>query len=255
MAIPLTAQTKTLVGKVANLNRYPVKSMAPEPLTQADLFFQGVRGDRRFAFIQGSNRSSFPWLTARELPRMLHYKPVFTDPANPDKSDVLITTPEGVQYDIFDPDLIEELRSQLKDRFRDQEIYAVHLKAAHDDEPFSMLTTYALEKLSNLVGDPVDPRRFRQNLIIDTTNSPNPDEQTWVGRQVLIGDANPVHLALSYPDPRCMMPNLNPDTLEQDPRILRNIAQHQNNHMGIFASILTPGTIRLNDPIYLLTPD
>ncbi|MEO5952903.1 MAG: MOSC domain-containing protein [Chloroflexia bacterium] len=247
-------QTVTRVGTVITLSRYPVKSMGPEPLTEADLYFQGVRGDRRFAFIQGRNRSSFPWLTARDLPRMLHYKPIFTDPTNPDNSDVLITTPEGLQYDIFDPSLIEELRSQLKDRLRDQDIYAVHLKAAHDDEPFSMLTTHAIEKLSNLVGDPVDPRRFRQNLIIDTTDSPHPDEQLWVGSQLIIGDHDTaVPLAVSCPDPRCMMPNLDPDTLQQDPRILRAIAQQQNNMMGVFASILKPGTIRLGDPVYLVS--
>jgi uncharacterized protein YcbX len=250
----MTPNTRTRVGTVATLARYPVKSMGPEPLTEAELYFQGVLGDRRYAFIQGRNRSSFPWLTAREVPRMLLYKAAFTDPANPDRSDVLITTPEGLQYDIFDPDLIEELRSQLKDRLRDQDIYAVHLKAAHDDEPFSMLTTYALEKLSNLVGDPIDPRRFRENLIIDTTDSPHPDEQLWIGSQLVIGDhPTAVQLAVSRPDPRCMMPNLHPDTVQQDPRILRAIAQQQNNMMGIFASIIKPGTIRLGDPVYLLS--
>ena len=64
-------QHKIRVGTVEQLNRYPVKSMRAEPLTEAEVGYRGIKGDRRYAFIQGNDRSNFPWLTAREIPRLL----------------------------------------------------------------------------------------------------------------------------------------------------------------------------------------
>jgi uncharacterized protein YcbX len=39
-----------IVGIVAALARYPVKSMAGEPLAQAELRWNGVHGDRQYSF-------------------------------------------------------------------------------------------------------------------------------------------------------------------------------------------------------------
>ena len=61
-------------GTVRRLARYPVKSMAGEPLSSVDLTLQGLAHDRRYAFVQSESRSEFPWLTARELPDMLRYR-------------------------------------------------------------------------------------------------------------------------------------------------------------------------------------
>ena len=50
------------VGRVAALWRYPVKSMAAQALETADVYWHGVRGDRRWAFVQdGLVRSGFPY--------------------------------------------------------------------------------------------------------------------------------------------------------------------------------------------------
>jgi uncharacterized protein YcbX len=66
----------TVVGRVAALWRYPVKSMAGERVDAADVSWHGLAGDRRWAFIRdGQVRSGFPWLTIRELPELAHYRP------------------------------------------------------------------------------------------------------------------------------------------------------------------------------------
>jgi MOSC N-terminal beta barrel domain len=57
----------TVVGRVAALWRYPVKSMAAEALDDAEVSWHGFAGDRRSAFIRdGQVRSGFPWLTIRD---------------------------------------------------------------------------------------------------------------------------------------------------------------------------------------------
>src|SRR5918997_1250299 len=109
MADIIGGQRVIQVGVVEQLSRYPVKSMRAEALTEANVTFEGIAGDRRFAFIQGHKRTNFPWLTARELPRMVLYRARLVDPSNPDKSDVLVTTPKGREYDIFSEELIAEL--------------------------------------------------------------------------------------------------------------------------------------------------
>ncbi len=247
-------ETMIPVGVLASLHRYPVKSMRGEALTEAQIRFQGIRGDRRFAFIQGRDRSRFPWLTAREVPRMLLYQAALVDPADPDNCPGLVTTPEGRQLDVFSDALVDELRSQLPPRLRDQPIYAVHLKSAHDAEPVSLVTTHALQRLGERLGETVDPRRFRENLVIDTTGAACPDEQTWIGGRLVIGTgAGAVTLAVTRGDERCMMPNLHPDTAVQDGRILRTITQQQNSIMGVYATVAQQGTIRVEDPVYLIT--
>ena len=42
----------TVVGRVAGLWRYPVKSMAAERLENVEVSWHGLAGDRRWAFIR-----------------------------------------------------------------------------------------------------------------------------------------------------------------------------------------------------------
>jgi uncharacterized protein len=227
--------------------------MRAEALAEANVTFEGIAGDRRFAFIQGRKRTNFPWLTAREVPRMVLYGARLVDPSDPDKSDVLVTTPEGKEYDIFSEELLAELTGQLTERERDQPIYPVHLKSAFDVAHISLLTTHALTKLASLVGEEIEPRRFRENFIINTESSAHPDEQSWAGKRVIIGEGEGAAIvAVLRGDMRCMMPNLHPDTAEQDPRILRTIAQKQNNVMGVYGSVVQRGVVRVGDPVYLI---
>jgi uncharacterized protein len=253
MTDPRDGQSAIQVGVVEQLSRYPVKSMRAEALTEANVTFEGIAGDRRFAFIQGHKRSHFPWLTAREIPRMVLYSARLVDPSDPDKSDVLVTTPEDKEFDVLSDELLAELKEQLTERERNQPIYPVHLKSAFDVAHISLLTTHALTKLADLVGEEIEPRRFRENFIINTDASEQPDEQSWAGSRIMIGQGDSAAIvAVLRGDFRCMIPNLHPDTAEQDPNILRNIAQKQNNVMGVYGSVVRLGTVRIGDPVYLI---
>ena len=89
------------VGKVLRLWRFPVKSMAGESLTEADLTWSGLAGDRKWAFVRpGQQRNGFPWLTIRQQPVMHHYRPELVDPEAPDRSLVQVVTPAGATLDI-----------------------------------------------------------------------------------------------------------------------------------------------------------
>ena len=69
------------IGHVEAIFRYPVKSMAGEPLAAAKLGWHGLDGDRRLAFRRIDDRSGLPWLTdgleltkpSRRLPTWRHH--------------------------------------------------------------------------------------------------------------------------------------------------------------------------------------
>ncbi len=85
------------VGRVVGLWRYPVKSMAPEPLNEVEVSWHELRRRSSLAFVRnGVANSGFPWLTLRERGDLNHYHPSFVDPAQPDKSKTTVRTPSGV---------------------------------------------------------------------------------------------------------------------------------------------------------------
>ena len=52
--------------------------------------------------------------------------------------------------------------------------------------------------------------------------------------------------------PRCVMTTFDPDTLEQDPRVLRRIVRDFDGRMALDAAVLEPGRIRVGDAVTLL---
>src|SRR5829696_2512561 len=74
----------------------------------------------------------------------------------------------------------------------------------HDEAPVHVLTTASLRHLGMLLGEPVDPRRLRANLLVDVDRA-GFAEDAWTGRRLRIGDT--VVLALGDGMPRCAMVN------------------------------------------------
>ena len=135
--------TQDVVGRVSEIWRYPVKSMAGESLARADVSWQGLEGDRRWAFIRpGIPRSGFSWLTIRQQPRMWHYHPSFADPGDPNRSPTIVRTPDGRELDVADPDLAAELGDDLRVIKQDRGIF--------DSLPLSLITTRSIADLEAL---------------------------------------------------------------------------------------------------------
>src|SRR5262245_19553657 len=99
----------TRLGIVRHISRYPVKSMRGERLEETSLGFQGLPGDRRYAFAQKKGRFQFPWFTGRELHELLLYVPRY-DPADPRQ--VLVTTPSGTTLSLESDELRAELETK-----------------------------------------------------------------------------------------------------------------------------------------------
>ena len=99
----------TNIGVVKAIYLYPVKSMRGLAVEEATLWWYGLNGDRKCAFVRSDNQSGFPWLTARQLPAMVHYQPHFVDPTDRIRSAITVTTPSDADLSLDDPRLAQEL--------------------------------------------------------------------------------------------------------------------------------------------------
>ena len=201
--------------------------------------WHGLDGDRRYAFVRGDVQSSFPWLTGRQIPDMLRYLPRYTNPADVKRSEVLVETVNGRSLPVTSPELLAELAGLYG-----ADVSLINIgRGAFDSIPLSVMSTATAEALG------ADLRRFRQNIVIETTSGKPFAEEDWVGQALVFGDG--VRIRLNQRIPRCVMVTLDAETAVSDPAILKTIAQTRDNCVGVHASTEVPGRIAIGDPIYL----
>jgi uncharacterized protein len=237
-----------VVGTVAAIYRYPVKSMRGESLAEAHLWWHGLDGDRRFAFVKTGNLSAFPWFTGREFPDLVRYTPYFVTPDDVINSPVRVQTPEGDDVPLESPALCQQ--------FAEHYSAPVHLmkngRGAFDSQALSLISLASLAALGSTSGQPVDARRFRANIVLDTVDSAPFQEEQWLGGVVHFGSAEQAPRALlTGKIPRCMMINIDPDTATRQPAVLREVAAHHHGCAAVYGSTQVPGTIRVGDTVRL----
>ncbi len=232
------------VGTIRQLARYPVKSMCGERLDTATLTLQGVAEDRRYAFVQTASRSSFPWLTARELPELLRYQPTLED-GGPEGTVVTVATPSGEKW----PVASEELRREIEER-TGRALFLLHdYRGSYDTAPISLISRQTVARIAEESGTEENPRRFRPNLVVDLQEGGPFEEMNWVGRILRIGDA--ARVAIIKVDQRCMMITLDPDRATISPSVLRCVAQQHDKCAGVYGVVITAGETRVGDTVLL----
>jgi uncharacterized protein YcbX len=230
------------IGRVVGLWRYPVKSMAAEVLTQADVSWHGLLGDRRWAFVRdNAAQSGFPWLTLRECAQMSQYLPSFTKSLRPDTSPTIVQTPAGVALDVADPALAFELYPKGARIIR-------RSCGIFDTFPLSLITTQTIALLSEIVGERLDVRRFRPNILVESTDSTPFPEDDWVGRVLRFGS---MRMRVDKRDGRCVVITIDPVTAERSPAVLRAVADERQGCLGVYGTTVEPGRVTLNDTVLI----
>ena len=102
-------------------------------------------------------------------------------------------------------------------------------------------------------GRDADSRRFRANIVVKAEATIPFIEDGWVGGQLLFGaqETGPI-VSVTSRDLRCMMINLDPDTGEQDPNLMRAAVKLNENHAGVYGTVVRAGEIRVGQPVSLL---
>jgi len=236
---PSTGRRHAQEGIVSGLWRFPVKSMAGEPLARADVSWAGLAGDRRWAFVRpDSQASGFPWHTIREFPQMSSYVALLSDPARPDRSRVLVRTPGGDRYDVTDPRLAAELGPGVRVMRLD--------RGAFDALPVSVISDSTVSALCALADLPRNELRFRPNIVVTLGSGAPFEEDEWVGAVVRIGTAV---LRIDRRDSRCVIVNVDPASGAPGARLLRVIGTARQARAGVYATTVQPGVIRVGDPV------
>jgi uncharacterized protein YcbX len=235
----------TVIGHVRALNRFPVKSMAGEQLGVAELDWQGIEGDRQYAFVRAANGTRFPWLTAREVPAMVLHRARFADPAKPKTSAVLVETPDGATLSLHDP----LLKGHLEAGAGEPASLIQVARGCYDSMPVSIQSTAGHAALEAAHGETLDINRFRINVIVES----DLPAAHWQGRRLAFGSAEDgAVVQCADPIARCVIVTIDPVTGAKEPRVLRTVAQGFGNAYGIYAGPARPGLIRIGDAVRLV---
>ena len=238
------------LGHIHQLVRYPVKSMAGVAADSAFLGWHGLQGDRRFAFRRLNDKSGFPWLSASRLPELLLYQPTGLAENTEEPTPTHVCTPEGINLELESA----ELQSSVAEKFGS----AVELmKLKHgifDEASVSVINLATIAAIGREVGDELDIRRFRANIIIATDATEAFQEDGWIGSRLVFGnnDVGPM-INVTMRDPRCVMINLDPDTARQDPRIMKAAVRLNNNDAGAYANVARTGQLTVGQAVNLIT--
>jgi uncharacterized protein len=234
------------IGSILQLARYPVKSMRGESLPAASLTFHGIADDRRYAFVQTGSRSDFPWLTARQFPELLLYKPTVEQEESGEVV-VTVTTPSGERWPVDS----DELRREIEQRSGRGLFLLRQHRGSYDAAPISIISRQTIARIAEESGIQEDFRRFRPNLLVDLLNGGPFEELTWVGRILRVGDS--ARVAITKVDQRCAIITLDPENAESSPQVLRCVVDQHAQCAGVYGAVITPGEVRTGEPVWFET--
>lgn len=239
------------LGRISAIFRYPVKSMAGEPLDVARLGWHGIEGDRRFAFRRLNDKSNFPWLSASKLPELILYKPFGLDSNNAELLPTHVRTPDGNEYELQSNELREEISSRYGG-----DVELMNLKAGvFDEASISVITRSTVQCIERESGRGVgscDIRRFRPNVVIETDSAEPFEEDRWVGQTLMSGEGDNCAVIKVYmKDERCRMVNLDPDTAERDVQVMRAVVRLNKNYAGGYGTVIRAGELRIGQVVTL----
>jgi uncharacterized protein YcbX len=209
--------------RIEGLWRYPVKTLAGERLETADLTPAGIPGDR-IVHVRGPEGVR----TSRRHHRLLGLR----GSLGPDGQPLVDGQP-----------------------WRSAEALALVRKAAGDDawlEAHDGLDRFDVLPLLVATDGAVaafgrDVRRLRPNILIGGVEGM--DETRWPGGELHIGEAV---VRLDSLRPRCPMTTVDPDTLERDPEVLRDIGRRFGGRLALNADVLRAATIHVGDAVTLM---
>lgn len=218
--------------------------MAGESLETADLGWHGLDGDRRLALRRIEDRGGFPWLTASKLAELLLFTPHGSDAGLPTH----VRTPDGADTPIFGEALAAEI-----ERRHGAPVQMMHMKhGIFDDGSVSVIAVDTVGEICRLAGHETDARRFRPNILVRLSQPGAFLEDAWVGRMLSFGEADEAPaIAVTMRDARCSMVNLDPDSAQSSPDMLKAAVRANGNNAGVYGTVTRTGRLAVGQTILL----
>lgn len=212
---------------VAALWHYPVKSLAGEPLSTAVIGPDGVAGDR-IVRVRGPEGVR----TSRRQYRLLGLRGTLDGDGRARINGLPWDSPEALALikRAAGADAWLEAWEEL-DRF--------------DILPLLVATDGAVAAFGR------DVRRLRPNIVIGGVEGL--EEREWPGAELRIGETGEAVVRLDSLRGRCHMTTVDPDTLEVDPGVFRDIVKRFRGRLALNADVVRGGVIRVGDPVTLVS--
>jgi uncharacterized protein len=231
--------------QIAELWRYPVKSLQGEQLAEADIGPHGLQGDRHWALVDLETGHT---LTARREPRLLFASGRLQDDA------VELVLPDGTVS--ADSDVLTAWLGHpvaLREAAATTATYEIAID--FEDESGSQWISWEgpagafhdsgnvrVSLLSTATIAGWDRRRFRANILLEGAG-----EDGLVGSTVTVGGAR---LQVVQQIERCVMTTRpQPGGIDRDLDVLRTINRERAGLLAVGALVATPGRVRVGDVV------
>ena len=221
--------------RIVGLWRFPVKSMAGTPLGEAELGELGIAGDRSHVVVDAATGA---FLSLRCTPKMALLEPTWS-PDGLRLGEVFVPADAaGAQRDcdvwgrsVPGIDCGDDVAAAISDALeRPARLLRLDYGKAEytgfaDAYPLLVLSMASLRDLSERLGEPVDPRRFRANILVDGC-APYA-EDGW--SEALVGN---IKLTFVKPCARCVATTVDSDTGVAGKEPLRTMATYRRDPAG-----------------------
>ena len=238
---------ETPVGRISDLQCFPVKSMLGQRLATCEFDSRGMRYDRWWA-LRGDKGKLGSGKNARRFQRI---SALASSWARCEAGVLVVTLPDGSECRGDDPRAAEVMSAALGEPVT---LHQEDREQHFDDSPVHVATLLGLRQLEEASGVAVDPRRLRANVLIAPPDGPAPTgiaahEADWPGHLVLLGPE--VVLEIIEPMERCVMINQATAELPADHRILKALGAQNAMALGSCARVVRPGRVAVGDAVRL----
>ena len=260
---PVLRQASSAIASshIAQLWRYPVKSLAGERLPTLRLVDDGIDGDRMWGI---QDRRDGRILTARREPRLLfatsrlaaNHLPVITLPDGQEiagtgpVTDAALSAWLGKPVTLVAASESEAARAEYFADATDDASQAIEWTMPKgrfvDAAPVLVISTAGLR--SGAVAYPAgawDVRRFRPNILVQLDGE-GWTEDHWAERQLSVGSAQLMPRQRCI---RCTMVNRAQPGLKTDVDIFKTLHRTHGGKAGMWTQVMQPGTISEGDAV------
>jgi MOSC domain-containing protein len=232
---------------IAELWRYPVKSLQGEQVDAGVVTADGLDGDRQFAIYDVDSGLG---LTGRRAPELL-----FASARLRADGTAEVTLPDGslagddnaLSAWLGRPVALRSAATEAARRY--ENVVDFEHEPTSDWEPFDGAAGafhdspgVRVSLVSTATVGSWDPRRFRANVLLDGEG-----EDSLVGSRVTLGEAT---LDVGMRIKRCVMTTrAQPGGIDRDLDVLRTIARERDACLAVGALVVDQGTIRVGDTL------
>ena len=256
---------------------YPIKSLGGISVRQAIVEERGFRYDRRWMLVDKKGdfvtQRTYPQLAVLQVALGDTQLEVFSkiDPSQRIAFDLDLVSPQELSVQIWGDEVLARLVSDEVSRWFSDFLgmaldlvvmpesserkmdprYAVHEESVSfaDGMPYVLIGQSSLDDLNQRLSEPVGMDRFRPNMVFSGGEAYAEDQF----KELQIGE---VGFQVVKPCGRCVLITVNQQTAEKGKEPLATLATYRtvNNkvYFGQNAVALTPGIVRVGDPIQQL---